>query len=103
MPKKSTAIKKTSTKVEKENKMDRKLFAKRSKEIAEWKVKNSVQKWFFSLEENEQKLLENTYVVVMQMCPDLTWEDYLKRLRIIDKCNTTTKSVIKKAWGLLHL
>ena len=26
-----------------------------------------------------------------------------KALRIIDKCNTTTKSVIKKAWGLLHL
>ena len=96
MPKKVTT-KKTSTKSEKENKMDKKLFAKRNKEIAEWKVRNSTQKWFFSLEENEQKLLENTYIVVMQMCPDLTWEDYLKRLRIIDKCNTTTKSVIKKA------
>lgn len=101
MPKKVTT-KKTSTKSEKGNKMDKKLFAKRNKEIAEWKVRNSTQKWFFSLEENEQKLLENTYIVVMQMCPDLTWEDYLKRLRIIDKCNATTKSVIKKAWGLLH-
>jgi hypothetical protein len=36
------------------------------------------------LEENEQNFLERIYIIVVQMCPDLSWEDYLDRLRKLD-------------------
>ena len=66
-------------------------------------AKNINQKWFFSLEEREQKLLETSYVVVLQICPELTWEDYLNRLRIVDTCNKTTKAVKNGALKFFHL
>ena len=66
-------------------------------------LKNANQKWFFSLEEREQKLLETSYVVILQICPELTWEDYLNRLRIADTCNKTTKAVKNGALKFFHL
>jgi len=54
----------------------------------DWKVKNSVQRWFFSLEEKEQNFLETTYMIVVQICPELSWEDFLYRLSKTDKFNT---------------
>ena len=54
----------------------------------EWKVKNATQRWFFSLEEKEQNFLETTYMIVVQICPELTWEDFLNRLSKTDKFNT---------------
>jgi hypothetical protein len=54
----------------------------------ERKIKNSTQKRFFSLEEKEQSFLETTYMVVVQICPELSWEDFLKRLSKTDKFNT---------------
>ena len=54
----------------------------------EWKIKNATQKWFFSLEEKEQAFLETTYMIVVQICPELTRENFLDRLRKSDKINT---------------
>jgi hypothetical protein len=54
----------------------------------EWKIKNSTQKRFFSLEEKEQSFLETTYMIVVQICSELSWEDFLKRLSKTDKFNT---------------
>ncbi len=99
MPKKETTTKKTK----KLSETDKKNIAKRGKEFAEWMVKNVNQKRFFSLEEREQKLLEMSYTVVLQLCPELTWEDYLNRLRIADTCNKTTKAVKKGTMKFLHL
>ena len=100
MPRKTTAMaKKTLAKAKKENekiKSKGKKVTDRWKEIMEWKVKNSVQRWFFSLEEKEQNFLETTYMIVVQICPELSWEDFLYRLSKTDKFNTWAKSVIKK-------
>lgn len=95
MPKKESATKKLPAKKEKKWEYDKKLIIQRVKEFTEWMIKNKTQKRFFSLEEREQKLLETSYIVVLQMCPEVTWEDYLNRLRMIDTCNTKTKSVVK--------
>lgn len=98
MTKKSITTTKASAKVEKGKK---KLVAQKWEEILKWKIKNVTQKRFFSLEEKEQNFLETTYMIVSQMCPELTWEDFLDHLRKTDKFNTWAKSIIKKAvWKL---
>ena len=99
MTKKETTTKKTK----KISTADKKNIAKRGKEFTDWMMKNVNQKWFFSLEEREQKLLEMSYVVVLQICPELTWEDYLNRLRIADTCSRTSKAVKKSTMKFLHL
>ena len=103
MPSKKNISPKAPTKAKKEKKVDKKLVAKKSKEILEWKSKNINQKWFFSLEEKEQNLLEMSYIVVLQICPELSWEDYLNRLRIADNCSRTSKAVKKSTMKFLHL
>lgn len=90
-----TPAKKTPAKAKKWEESMRKLITQRSKELAERKLKNATQKRFFSQDERSQKLLENTYIVVLQLCPKLTWEDYINRLRIADNCNTASKAVAK--------
>lgn len=100
---KKDVTKKILIKEKKEKQIDKKLVVRWSKEISERKKKNAIQRWFFSLEEREQKLLETSYFVVMQESPKLTWEDYLKHLKIADNCNDTAKVVIKKASKILHL
>ena len=72
-----------------------KKLAKIWKEILDWKIKYATQKRFFSLEENEQKFLETTYISVVQICPELTWKDYLNHLRKSDNYNKGAKSVVK--------
>ena len=99
MAKKETVSKKTPVKAKKEGikeKLKRKVVTEKWKEIMEWKVKNATQRWFFSLEEKEQNFLETTYMIVVQICPELTWEEFLNRLSKTDKFNTWAKSIIKK-------
>ena len=98
MPKKNKLGKEALAKVKEENKKIKskgKKVTEKWKEIMEWKIKNSTQKRFFSLEEKEQSLLETTYMIVVQMCPELSWEDFLKRLSKTDKYNTWASSIIK--------
>ena len=99
MTKKESVSKESSEKAKKENmkeKSKRKVVTEQWKEIMEWKVKNSTQRWFFSLEEKEQNFLETTYMIVVQISPGLSWEDFLIRLSKTDKFNTWAKSIIKK-------
>jgi len=63
--------------------------------IAKWKLKYVNQKWFFWLDEREQSFIETTYIVVLQMCPKLDWEDFLERLRKAHEGNLWVKSIIK--------
>lgn len=98
MPKKVIAAKKLPAKIKKESakiKSKRKEVTKKWKEIMERKIKYATQRWFFSLDEKEQAFLETTYMIVVQICPELTWEDFLDRLRKADKINTWAKSVVK--------
>ena len=95
MAKKLSESKKTAKKVCKSNRWNENQIKQRAKEFAEWKTKNTIQKRFFSLEEREQKLLETSYVVILQLCPELTREDYLKRLSIADNYSAKTKDIIK--------
>ena len=98
MPKKVIAAKKLPAKIKKESskvKSMRKKVTEKWKEIMEWKVKYATQKWFFSLEEKEQAFLETTYMIVVQICPELTWGNFLDRLKKADKINTWAKSVIR--------
>jgi hypothetical protein len=46
---------------------------------------NINQKWFFSLEQKEQDFIESTFMIVVQMCPELTWENFIERLRMVDR------------------
>jgi hypothetical protein len=103
MPKKETSIKKNLSKIKKLSESDKKNIAQRGKEFTERMVKNVNQKRFFSLEEREQKLLEMSYAVILQLCPELTWEDYLNRLRIANTCNKTTKAVKNGTLKFFHL
>lgn len=103
MPKKEVTPKKTPAKTKKLSTTDKKNIAKRGKEFTERMVRNVNQKRFFSLEEKEQKLLEMSYAVILQLCPELTWEDYLNRLRIADTCNKTTRAVKNGTLRFLHL
>lgn len=95
MQKKASTDKKVSTTKKKMNDNTKKLISQRTKEFMEWKVKNVDQKWFFSQDERSQRLLEDTYVIVLQLCPNLTWEDYINRLRIADNCDKTKKGISK--------
>lgn len=98
MPKNSRVAKETLEKANEWNKRIKlkwKKVTERWKEIMERKIKNSTQKRFFSLEEKEQSFLETTYMIVVQMCPELSWEDFLKRLSKTDKYNTWASSIIK--------
>ena len=72
------------------------IILQRGEELLKWKSENAVQKRFFSLPENEQRLLEKTYIIFAQVCPNLAWKDYLNRLSKSDKFDTTTKNVLKK-------
>ena len=103
MPKKEIIAQKSALKVKKLSKDDKEFIKKRGKEFLEWKKKNLTQKCFFSLEEREQKLVETSYMAIMQLCPDLTREDYLNRVRFSDTCNKTTKAVKKSTMKFLHL
>lgn len=73
-----------------------KFVMQKWEEIIKWRANNATQKRFFSLEDNEQKLLEKTYIVFSQMCPELTREDYLDHLRKSDRYDKATKAVPKK-------
>lgn len=95
MQKKASTDKKVSTTKKKMNDNTKKLISQRTKEFMEWKVKNVDQKWFFSQDERSQRLLEDTYVIVLQLCPSLTREDYINRLRIADNCDKTKKVISK--------
>lgn len=103
MTNKETTSKKSTAKSKKLSATDKKNMAKRGKEFTNWMVKNVNQKRFFSLEEREQKLLEMSYAVILQLCPELTWEDYLNRVRLSDACNKTTKAVKKSTMKFFHL
>ena len=98
MPKKDTVAKKLPAKIKKESskvKSMKKKVTEKWKEIMEWKVKYATQKRFFSLEGKEQAFLETTYMIVVQICPELTRENFLDRLRKADKINTWAKSVVR--------
>jgi len=98
MLKNSKVTKEALEKAKEENKKTKskgKKVTERWKEIMERKIKNSTQKRFFSLEEKEQSFLETTYMIVVQICPELSWEDFLKRLSKTDKFNTWASSIIK--------
>ena len=99
MPKKESAKKQTLTKLKNGNKVKedskKKLIIQKGEELAKWRIKNATQKRFFSLEEKEQKLLEITYVVFLQIYPELIREDFLDRVRKADNRNAITKSVAK--------
>ena len=73
-----------------------KFVMQKWEEILKWRTNNATQKRFFSLEDNEQKLLEKTYIVFSQVCPELTREDYLNHLRKSDRYDKATKAVLKK-------
>jgi hypothetical protein len=73
-----------------------KFVMQKWEEILKWRTNNASQKRFFSLEDNEQKLLEKTYIVFSQVCPELTREDYLDHLRKSDRYDKATKAVLKK-------
>lgn len=103
MTKKETITKKSAPKVKKLSKDDKEFIKKRSKEFLEWKKKNLTQKRFFSLEEKEQKLIETAYLAIMQLCPDLTREEYLNRVRLADTCNRTSNAIKKGTMKLLNL
>ena len=95
MQKKENTIKKISGKANNEKELLKKVVAKKAKELSEWNLKNADQKRFFWLEEKEQEFLETTYMIVLQMCPGLEWEEFLNRLRKATQCNTWIKTIIK--------
>jgi hypothetical protein len=37
------------------------------------------------LEQKEQDFVESMFMIVVQMCPELTWEDFIDRLRKADR------------------
>lgn len=98
MLKKENATKKVDAKNDdkKDKRYKDKLVMQKGDELLKWRVKNAAQKWFFSLEDNEQKLLEKAYLIFVQQCPELIWEDYLDRLRKSDQYSNATKAIIKK-------
>ena len=93
---KKSEINKTIPKNKEKVKEINKVVKQRGEELLKWKVDYAVKKRFFSLEDREQKLLEKTYIVFVQVCPELTREDYLNRLSKSDKLDTVTKAVLKK-------
>jgi hypothetical protein len=75
---------------------NKKLATQKAQELMTWKKNNLTQKRFFSLEEKEQHLVEKIYLIFVQVCPDLSWEDYLDRLRKSDNHDAITKTIAKK-------
>jgi hypothetical protein len=37
------------------------------------------------LEQKEQDFIESMFIAVVQMCPELTWENFIDRLRKTDR------------------
>jgi hypothetical protein len=58
-------------------------------------IKLCKSKAIFSLDEREQDLVETSYMVFVQLVPQLTWEDSLDNFRKTDDCKNKTKSVVK--------
>ena len=48
-------------------------------------VSKCKSKWFFSLEQKEQDFIESMFIIVVQMCPELTWENFIDRSRKADR------------------
>ena len=86
-------VRKTADKV----KTQWKNLVKKWWEIWAWKLKYATQKWFFSLDEDQQSFIETTYMVVLQLCPDLWWEDYLDRMRKAHACNVWFEKIVENA------
>ena len=98
MPTKEKTTKKNIKKCEK---VDKLFLAKKWDEITRWKLVNANQKWFFSLEQKEQDFIESTFMIVVQMCPELTWENFIERLRMVDRVKVWWKAIAKKViWKL---
>ena len=93
MIKKEKNTKKVSKKSEK---VDKLFLAKKWDEITKWKLVNANQKWFFSLEQKEQDFIESIFIIVVQMCPELTWEIFIERLRKVDRVRDWWKAIIRK-------
>lgn len=97
----STKEKTTKKNIKKSEKVDKKLILQKWDEVTKWKLANANQKWFFSLEQKEQDFIESMFIIVVQMCPELTWEDFVDRLRKADRVKAWWKAIIKKViWGL---
>ena len=94
--------KKTTKKnTKKSEKVDKLFLAKKWDEITKWKLANANQKWFFSLEQKEQDFIESIFIIVVQMCPELTWENFIERLRMVDRVKVWWKAIAKKViWKL---
>ena len=97
----STKEKTTKKNIKKSEKVDKKLILQKWDEITKWKLANANQKWFFSLEQKEQDFIESMFIIVVQMCPELTWENFIDRLRKADRVKVWEKAIIKKLiWEL---
>ena len=97
----STKEKTTKKNIKKSEKVDKKLILQKWDEVTKWKLANANQKWFFSLEQKEQNFIESMFIIVVQMCPELTWEDFIDRLRKADRVKVWGKAIIKKViWEL---
>ena len=89
--------KKTTKKnTKKSEKVDKLFLAKKWDEITRWKLANANQKWFFSLEQKEQDFIESIFIIVVQMCPELTWEIFVECLRKVDRVRDWWKAIIRK-------
>ena len=89
--------KKTTKKnTKKSEKVDKLFLAKKWDEITKWKLANANQKWFFSLEQKEQDFIESIFIIVVQMCPELTWKFLIERLRKVDRVRDWWKAIIRK-------
>ena len=64
-------------------------------DIWKWKLQYVNQAWFFSLDEVFQSFVETTYMVVLQSCPDLEWDEFLDRMRVAHTCNTWIKNIVR--------
>ena len=97
----STKEKTTKKNIKKSEKVDKKLILQKWDEVTKWKLANANQKWFFSLEQKEQNFIESMFIIVVQMCPELTWEDFIDRLRKADRVKAWWKAILKKViWEL---
>lgn len=91
-----TKEKTTKKNIKKSEKVDKMFIAKKWDEITKWKLANVNQRWFFSLEQKEQDFVESIFMIVVQMCPELTWEIFIDRLRKADRVKVWWKAIIKK-------
>ena len=97
----STKEKTTKKNIKKSEKVDKKLILQKWDEVTKWKLANANQKWFFSLEQKEQDFIESMFIIVVQMCPELTWENFIDRLRKADRVKAWWKAILKKViWEL---